>query len=396
MSDVDVVLYDTTLRDGCQANGVYFSVESKLRALVLLDELGVPYVEGGWPGANPADTDFFQRARALELENTKLAAFGSTCRVGARPDEDAGLAALLESHAPVCTLVGKASRFHVEHVLRTTGDENLRMIRESVAYLRHRGREVIFDAEHFFDGFLADPDYALAALAAAQTGGASWLVLCDTNGGTLYFEIEEIVAEVARRLTVRIGIHTHDDTGLAVANSMAAVLAGATMVQGTINGYGERTGNANLITLVGNLQLKLGMRCLPSEAVGDLTCVSREFGELSGSQPSPKLPYVGADAFAHKAGLHADGVAKTTRAYEHVDPAQVGNDRQFVVSDLCGRAGLRKRAEALGIRIDSERILSDLVEAVKRIESRGTRLEAQPEVFERLVRQLVNDSVAAA
>jgi len=284
MSDVDVVLYDTTLRDGCQANGVYFSVENKLRALTLLDKLGVPYVEGGWPGANPADTEFFQRARHIKLQNAKLAAFGSTCRANTRPEDDGGLNALLDSEAPVCTLVGKASRFHVEHVLRTTCVENLRMIRESVAHLRHHGREVIFDAEHFFDGYKSDPTYALCALSAAVEGGANWLVLCDTNGGALYFEIEEIVADVAQRLNVRIGIHTHDDSGLAVANSMVAVLAGATMVQGTINGYGERTGNANLITLIGNLQLKLGMRCLREESVADLTNVSRQFGQLSGSQ----------------------------------------------------------------------------------------------------------------
>jgi 2-isopropylmalate synthase len=246
----------------------------------------------------------------------------------------------------------------------------------------------VFDGEHFFDGYKDDPEYALSALQAAIDGGASWLVLCDTNGGTLYFEIEEIVATVIEQLRVPVGIHTHDDTGLAVANSMAAVRAGATMIQGTMNGYGERTGNANLITLIGNLQVKLQLRCLPDESVAQLTAISAEFGRLSGSRPSPKLPYVGGDAFAHKAGLHADGVAKTTRAYEHIDPRTVGNERHFVLSDLTGRAGLRKRVEALGVPIESEDFLGRLCAAVKDAEARGVRLETDPHEFERLVHRL--------
>ncbi len=379
-----VVLYDTTLRDGAQANGVTFTVEAKLVALDLLDRFGIPHIEGGWPGANPTDTEFFARAQDVRLRQAKLVAFGSTRRANSRAEDDAGLLALLESRAPVCALVGKASRFHVEQVLRTTLEENLRMVGDSIRYLKAHGREVIFDAEHFFDGYKGDPEYATRVLRTAAGAGADWLVLCDTNGGTLFTEVSSIVAAMSE-LNIPLGIHTHDDTGLAVANSLAAVQAGARMVQGTINGYGKRTGNANLLTVAPTLHLKLGFECLAADRLAELTWLSHEFGRLSGCAPSPKLPYVGQDAFAHKAGLHADGVSKTSRAYEHIDPLAVGNARHFVVSEMAGRASLRQRVEEMGLGVPSEEFLRELTQAVKEGESRGVRYEERPAAFERLV-----------
>jgi 2-isopropylmalate synthase len=383
-----IVLYDTTLRDGAQANGVSFTVSAKLRALALLDDIGIPYVEGGWPGANPTDTEFFLRAREITLRQARLVAFGSTRRAHTRVEDDLGLMALLQSGAPVCALVGKASRFQVESVLRTTPAENLRMIGDSIAFLKQHGREVVFDAEHFFDGFKDDPDYGCSVLAAAADAGADWLVLCDTNGGTLFTEVADIIAALDD-LRAPLGIHAHDDTGLAVANSLAAVQAGARMVQGTMNGYGERTGNANLLTVGPALQLKLGHACFSRDQLAQLTWLSGEFGRLSGSEPSPKLPFVGQDAFAHKAGLHADGVSKTSRAYEHIDPASVGNGRHFVVSEMAGRASLRGRVEALGLGSPSDEFLRELTQAVKDGEAQGIRYEVRPEVFERLVLSLM-------
>lgn len=390
-----VVLYDTTLRDGAQGNGVSFSVDAKLTALRLLDDLGVPYVEGGWPGANPTDTAFFLRAQDLHLHHARLVAFGSTRRADTGVEYDLSLLALLQSGAPVCALVGKASRFQVEQVLRTTADENVRMVAESIRFLKAHGREVVFDAEHCFDGYKDDPAYTLQVLEAAAEAGADWLVLCDTNGGTLFDEISKIVGALSQRIAVPLGIHAHDDAGLAVANSLAAVQAGARMVQGTINGYGERTGNANLLTVAPTLQLKLGYYCLQPEKLAQLTWLSSEFGRLSGCQPSPKLPYVGHDAFAHKAGLHADGVSKTSRAYEHIDPEAVGNVRHFVVSDLAGKASLRRRVEELGFDVPSEQFLCQLALAVKDGEALGIRYESRPEAFRELLWRLVQLDTSA-
>ena len=372
---LDVAIYDTTLRDGTQREGISLACSDKLRIARELDALGVAFVEGGWPGSNPKDAELFRRARDIDWAHATLAAFGSTRRAGISPADDANLAALVESGARACTIFGKTSLHHVREVLRTTPDENLAMIEDSVRYLVEQGRRVIYDAEHFFDGANEDEDYALATLCAAVAGGAEAIVLCDTNGGTLPWQVEARVRAIVAALPVAIGIHAHDDTGCGVANSLAAVRAGATHVQGTLNGYGERCGNANLTTIIPALELKLGRRCIRPGALAELNRVARFAAETANLAFDEHAPYMGRSAFAHKGGVHVAAIRRSPRSYEHVDPALVGNRTRFVVSELSGRGNVRAIAEAHGVEMAAA-IEADVLEAVKEREARGFAFES--------------------
>ncbi|WP_026370666.1 citramalate synthase [Kallotenue papyrolyticum] len=380
-----IQLYDTTLRDGTQREGLSLSVADKLRIAHALDEFGIPFIEGGWPGSNPKDAEFFRRARQETWRQTTICAFGSTRHAQTRVEEDANIRALLEAETAICTIVGKSWTLHVTHVLETTLDENLRMIAESVAYLRAQGRRVFYDAEHFFDGYRADPDYALATIRAAADAGAEVVILCDTNGGSLPGWITRVVGEVAPRLACRVGIHTHNDGELAVANSLAAIEAGATHVQGTINGYGERCGNANLIPIIANLQLKMGRRVVTDEQLARLTELSRFVAAVANLNPDEHAAYVGRSAFAHKGGIHVAAVAKVEESYQHIDPRLVGNQRRVVVSELAGRGNVRMRAAELGLKLNgNERAV---LQKIKEMENRGFMYEAAEGSFELLVRR---------
>jgi 2-isopropylmalate synthase len=386
---VRVEIYDTTLRDGAQMEGLSLSVADKLEIARLLDELGVDYIEGGWPGANPKDTEFFERAKTLSLKNAVLCAFGSTRRAGTAVDQDAQLQALLDAETPVVTIVGKSWDLHVTDVLETTLEENLAMIRDSVQYLREQGRRVFYDAEHFFDGYRANPAFALETVAAAARAGAERIILCDTNGGSLPEWIREVVAAVRERLpNVAIGIHTHNDGELAVANSLAAVEAGATQVQGCINGYGERVGNANLCSVIPNLALKLGREVLRPGSLERLTEVSHLVSEIANLAPDSHQPFVGRSAFAHKGGLHVAAFMKVAESYQHIDPAVVGNRPRVVVSELSGRGNILYKLQERGLDLDAtsgeaRRIL----ERVKQLEHEGFEFESAEASFDLLVRR---------
>lgn len=382
-----IVVYDTTLRDGTQGAGVTFSVEDKLEVARRLDGLGFDYIEGGWPGSNPKDLAFFERARSMTWRHARVAAFGSTRRAGIRAQDDANLRLLVDAGTPTVTIFGKSWDLHVRAGLRTTLEENLAMIGDSVACLRAAGREVIYDAEHFFDGLRANRDYALATLRAARDAGAHCLVLCDTNGGGLPQDIRDGVTLAAREIGGPLGIHTHNDGGLAVANTLAAVEAGCVHVQGTVNGYGERCGNANLCSIVPGLRLKMGLQALAPEALVRLTDLSRLVAELANLAPDDYQPYVGANAFAHKGGVHVSAVMVDPVMYEHVAPEVVGNSRRVVVSDLAGRATLLHKAEEIGLTLDRSRpevqaVLDDL----KRLEHEGYQFEGAEASFELLLR----------
>jgi 2-isopropylmalate synthase len=386
MSNV-VKIYDTTLRDGTQGEGISFSVTDKLLIAERLDQFGVDYIEGGFPGSNPRDITFFQEARKLKLRHARLAAFGSTRRAGVKASEDPQLRTLLDSGMPVMTIVGKTWNLHVTEILRTTLEENLAMIEDSARFLVAEGREVIHDAEHFFDGFKTDPDYALRTLAAAVRGGASNLTLCDTNGGTLVDEFKEIVARVVKEFGAdKVGVHCHNDSGLGVALSLAGVAAGATLVQGTVNGYGERVGNANMTTILPNLVLKMGRTARCAGNLSQLRDLSLFFDELANLRPDPKAPFVGQSAFAHKGGLHANAAQKVARSYEHIDPALVGNRTRVLVSDMAGRSSLALKARELGIELDEKRPeMKALIEELKEREFRGYEYEAADASFRLLV-----------
>src|SRR5450759_2970753 len=345
----ELQVYDTTLRDGAQQEGLNLSVADKLAIALHLDELGVGFIEGGWPGANPKDTEFFARAkRELNLSNATLAAFGATRRAGTVAADDPQVRALVDSGASVVTLVAKAHVRHVESALRTTLPENLAMIGDTVSFLRGEGRRVFLDAEHFFDGYLGDRAYALEVLRVAAEAGAVFIALCDTNGGMLPPQVSDIVADVLDASRARLGIHCHNDTGCAVANSLAAVAAGATHVQGTINGYGERTGNADLLTVVSNLQIKQGLEVLPESRLREATRIAHAISEVTNVPPYSRQPYVGASAFAHKAGLHASAIRIDPDLYQHADPTAVGNDMRMLVSDMAGRASIELKGRGLG------------------------------------------------
>lgn len=371
----EVFIYDTTLRDGTQREEISLSVEDKLGIARRLDEFGVHYIEGGWPGSNPKDVEFFARARALELEQARIAAFGSTRRKGASCQADRNLRALIEAATPVVTLVGKSWDFHVREVLDATLEENLAMIRDSVEYLKDQGREVIFDAEHFFDGYQANPEYALATLQAAATGGADWLILCETNGGRLPWEVEAAVTAVRQVLDRPLGIHAHNDGGCAVANSISAVRAGCTQVQGTINGYGERVGNANLTTIVPNLQLKMGKAVVSDGQLQGLTALSSFVAEQANLQHDDHAPYVGKSAFAHKGGIHVAAILKPADSYQHIDPERIGNEMRAVVSELSGRGNLVYQARAHGLQISPEEA-KEVLHQIKKLEHKGFTFEA--------------------
>ncbi|MGA1556771.1 MAG: citramalate synthase [Ilumatobacteraceae bacterium] len=384
-----VEIFDTTLRDGLQVEGVSATVEDKLRIAEQLDHLGVHFIEGGWPGANPKDIEFFERAASeLHLSTATFVAFGSTRRPRGKVDDDQTLQHLLDARTSAVCIVAKSSEYHVTEALKTTLDEGVAMIADSVRFLRSHDRQVLVDMEHFFDGFKASPEFSFRALEAAVEHGASHVVLCDTNGGSLPHEIDEIVRQVHAHVghDVTIGIHCHDDTGCAVANSMAAVRAGARHVQGTLNGLGERTGNANLTTIIPNLQLKQGFSCLPEGRMERLTLVSHRIAEQLNRAVDPQAPYVGSSAFAHKAGLHVSAIARAKDAYEHVDPSAVGNGTRFVVSEMAGKATIQMKADDLGLELDGAAI-NQVIDDLKRLEHEGYHFEAADASLELLMRR---------
>jgi 2-isopropylmalate synthase len=381
-------VYDTTLRDGAQQEGLAFSVADKLAVAAHLDQLGVGFIEGGWPGANPKDTEFFRRARTeLDLKHAQLAAFGATRRPGAKAADDPMVAALRDSGAPVVTLVAKSHDRHVELALRTTLEENLAMVRDTVEHLRAEGRRVFLDAEHFFDGYESNPAYAVEVLRTAMASGADVAVLCDTNGGRLPDEVADVVHAVREATSARLGIHCHNDAGCAVANSLAAVSAGATHVQGTLNGYGERTGNADILTVVANLELKRNLRVLPDGALRESTRIAHAVSELANVPPYSRQPYVGTSAFAHKAGLHASAVRVDPMLYQHEEPEAVGNDMRMLVSEMAGRASIELKGRELGYDLAGNGdLLARVTDRVKELESRGYTFDAADASFELLLR----------
>ncbi len=403
MTDTPVVLYDTTLRDGTQGENITLSLADKLRVARMLDEYGMPYIEGGWPGSNPKDVEFFATARTLRWQTAKLAAFGSTRHRANRPADDPNLRELIAAETPVVTIFGKSWLLHVTEVLGATPQENLDMIADSVGFIVGHGRESIYDAEHFFDGYKADRDYALATLRAAREAGSRTLVLCDTNGGTLADELGTIVADVRATLegdvdapAVTWGIHAHNDSELAVANSMRAVAAGVRHVQGTINGYGERAGNANIVSILANLALKTAHALVPPGGgrLDGLTELSRSVAEIANVTPDDYQPYVGRSAFAHKGGVHGAAVAKVERSYQHVDPATVGNVGRLVVSELGGRANTSIRARQLGLELDGVVDARELSTLIKQLEADGLAFEGAEASFELLIRRHAADYAA--
>jgi len=389
----DFHLYDTTLRDGAQREGISYSVTDKLAVARLLDELGVGFIEGGWPGAMPKDTEFFARAAAgeLSLKHAALVAFGSTRKAGTKASEDKQVRALLDSQAPVVTLVAKSDLRHIERALRVDVDEACEMVRDTVSFLVGEGRRVFLDAEHFFDGYAYSPDTALRVLDAAATSGADVLVLCDTNGGQLPLGLAETVREIKDRTGFRLGIHCQDDTSCAVANSIAAVQAGATHVQCTANGYGERAGNADLFAVTGNLVAKLGMEVLPTGGAAELTRVSHALAEIANIAPYAHQAYVGASTFAHKAGLHASAIKVDPLLYNHIDPASVGNDMRVLVTEMAGRASLELKGRELGVDLaDQPEALTSAIRKVKELEAQGWSFEAADASLELLLRREVD------
>ncbi|WP_086819714.1 citramalate synthase [Allokutzneria sp. NRRL B-24872] len=390
----DFHVYDTTLRDGAQREGISYSVTDKLAVARLLDSVGVGFIEGGWPGAMPKDTEFFARAAAgeLNLRHAALVAFGSTRRPGLRPDEDPQVRALVDSQAPVITLVAKADRRHIERALRTGMSEAVAMVGETVAFLVGQGRRVFLDAEHFFDGYAHDPECALRVLSAGVDAGADVVVLCDTNGGQLPLRLAETVQDVVSRTGFRVGIHCQDDTACAVANTVAAVQAGATHVQCTANGYGERTGNADLFSVVGNLVTKLDMPVLPTEALSELTRVSHALAEIANLAPDTHQAYVGTSAFAHKAGLHASAIKVDPELYNHIDPVTVGNGQRVLVTEMAGRASLELKAREFGLDLTGRpETVNSAVRRVKELEARGWSFEAADASLELLLRREASD-----
>jgi len=383
-----VKLYDTTLRDGAQTEGISFSVSDKVRIAEKLDELGIHYIEAGWPGANPKDIEVFKKLKTLRLENSKVVAFGSTRRPRIKAKDDYVLKELIKAETKVITIFGKSWDLHVKDILRTTLDENLEMIRDSISFLKSKNKEAIFDAEHFFDGYKVNPDYAIATLKAAEEGGADCLVLCDTNGGTVTSDIYRIVEDVKSKVKKPLGIHTHNDSELAVANSIAAVQAGCSHIQGTINGYGERCGNANLVSIIPILKLKLRINCISDLQLKSLTDVSRFISEMSNMKQMGNQPFVGASAFAHKAGVHVNAILKNPKSYEHMEPATVGNRRRLLISELSGKSAILRKAEELNLKLkkDSPKA-KKILELLQGLEHKGYQFESAEASFELLMKR---------
>jgi len=386
-----VKLYDATLREGTQAEGISLSSTDKLKITKLLDELGIDYIEGGWPGSNPKDAEYFKKVKDMKLENARIAAFGSTCHKDTDPAKDNNIKALLDSGSPVVTIFGKTWTLHVEDALRATLDRNLHMIEKSIKYLKSKGREVIFDAEHFFDGYKADSEYATVALDAAANGGADALVLCDTNGGSLPHEVKNITEKVKLKFPDKvIGIHTHNDSGTAMGNTLAAVRAGATHVQGTTNGYGERCGNADLSALIPNLQLKLGIGVLPPRNLVHLTRISNAVAFIANQPPPYRSPYIGRSAFAHKGGIHVSAMRRNPLSYQHIDPKLVGNESRVLISELAGKSNLHSKLEEMGMsgKIDN---LKEVLDKIKTLEHNGFSFEGAEASVELLLLRCKKD-----
>ncbi len=383
-----IEIYDTTLRDGAQSEDISFSVEDKLRITERLDELGIHYVEGGWPGSNPRDIDYFKKVRKLGLENTMIVAFGSTQRPRKKPENDENIKALLNAKTSIITIFGKAWDFHVREALKISLKENLDIIHNTIAYLKKHVDKVFFDAEHFFDGYVRNPVYALKSLEAAQVAGADCLVLCDTNGGTITTVLRETVKKVIKRFDTPIGVHIHNDIDCAVANSIIAVEFGATHVQGTINGLGERCGNANLISIIPNIQLKLGIKCINAGKLKKLRDVSRFVNEIANLRHFKRQPYTGDSAFAHKAGIHVSAIRKKPETYEHIRPELVGNSQRVLISDLAGRSNILRKAEEFGIKLSSDSVqIQDIVTTLKDLENQGFQFEGAEASFELLMKK---------
>jgi 2-isopropylmalate synthase len=369
-------IYDTTLRDGTQREGISLSCDDKLRIAQRLDDIGINYIEGGWPGSNPKDVEFFERTTELDLKTAQISAFGSTCRAGSQPKEDSNIQALLHANTRTCTLVGKSWKLHVTDVIKTTQEENLRIIQQSVAYLKNHGKEVIYDAEHFFDGYYSDSSYALETILAAQNGGADTIVLCDTNGGTMPWQIASVIHEVKKQVDTPLGIHTHDDSGCAVANTLIAVREGVTHIQATINGYGERCGNANLCSILPDLELKMGITCLPEGNLKELYDLSHFVAEVANLSPDEHQSYVGHSAFTHKGGIHVAAMRRNSRSYQHINPELVGNEMRTVVSELSGHGNLHSKAEEFGMQLDNRDSVTEVLSEIKDLESQGFSFEA--------------------
>jgi 2-isopropylmalate synthase len=387
----DVLIYDTTLRDGCQAEDVSFTLEDKLRIAQKLDEIGVDYVEGGFPGSNPRDEEFFKSVKKLKLKHTKIASFGMTRKSSSKPSQDLSLKTLLSAGAPVVTLVGKTWDLHVRDDLRISTKENLEMIADSIAYMKGRVDEVIFDAEHFFDGYRSNPGHAVDCLKAAQEGGADWIVLCDTNGGRLPGEIRAAIAALEGVISTPLGIHCHNDGELAVANTLTAVEMGVRQVQGTINGFGERCGNLNLCSAIADLQLKMGKKCIEPEQLKKMREVSHFLYELANISPNKHQPYVGDSAFAHKGGMHVAGILKNRETYEHIDPELVGNRQRVLVSDLSGRSNIIYKAKEYGVDLDNQdHAIQQILRRIKELESQGYEFEAAEASFELLIQEALD------
>jgi len=384
-----IFIYDTTLRDGTQGEEVTLSAEDKVRIATKLDDFGIHYIEGGWPGSNPKDERFFELAKQIDFKNARLTAFSSTRHPRKRPEKDDNIQALLRAETGTVAIFGKTWDLHATRILDVSLDENLNMIEDTVAYLKKQGRQVVFDAEHFFDGYKHNSEYALKAVAAAEMGGADFIVLCDTNGGSMPDEVSAVIKKVKTGHQTRLGIHTHNDCGMALANSLVAVQAGASMVQGTINGYGERCGNADLISVVGNLHFKLGLPCVSETSMRQLTELSRFVSEVANIPPQKQRPFVGKSAFAHKGGVHVSAVQKLPEAYEHIPPERVGNRRRVLVSDLSGRSNIDFKSEEMGIKLggngyDSEKI----VQEIKRLEDQGYQFDAAEGSLELLIKKV--------
>jgi len=381
-----VQLYDTTLRDGAQGEGVSFSLEDKIRVVQKLDALGIHYIEGGWPGSNPKDAQFFKKIQKIALKNSQITAFGSTRRAGEKAEKDNNIKHLLKANTEIVTIFGKSWDFQVSDILKADLDENLRMIFDSVIYLKKQGRRVFYDAEHFFDGFRANRDYALKTLLAAQDGGADCIILCETNGGMLSSEVRKIVSYVKTRIKIPLGIHTHNDSGMAVSNTIAAVEEGCTQVQGTINGYGERCGNADLCVIIPNLKLKLNIDCISDENLKKLSETAHYIAEIANMVPCDNQPFVGKSAFAHKGGVHIDGVVKNAKSYEQIDPALVGNRRRFLLSELSGKTNILVKAKELNLDLaKKDPQTKKILELLQNLENQGYQFEAAESSFELLM-----------